>query len=203
MSRVLHRAKTGTHDAPMGCHDEPPVFEHVERECAPCQTECGTSCPPKTKARNSEAIQKDEHSRCVSLKGRGCSPKQLPAFMHCIEMRIRKKGSCSVITTEIPYKATYTGAACFNWSKRFKALPDGYYEGDLYINGKSCYSWAFHIHACYIKMETESVEYLQDDCSGLECAGSCGCVNDCRCSKPPLEIENGEVTADCGGCEQC
>ena len=203
MSRVLHRASTGTHDAPLGCHDEPPVFECPERSCVPCDTECGEKCPPKTRARDSEAIRENEHSRCVSLKGRGCQPKQLPAFMHCIEMRIRKKGSCKVLTTEIPYKATYTGEACFNWSNRFKRLEDGYYEGDIYINGKSCISWAFHIHACYVTMETTDIEYLHEPCSDVECASSCGCSKQCTCSKPPLEIEIGEAVPNCGGCEEC
>lgn len=204
MSKVLHRVSTGTHDAPAGCHHQPPEFECVERvsHCEP--EECG-SCPPKTKARHSEAIGYMEGQRCVSLRGRGCAPKQLPMFMHCIEMRVRLKGSCKVITREIPYKATYTGAACFNWSKRFKALPNGYYEGDIYINGKSCVSWPFHIQDCYYEVGTESVTDLQDDCHAVECATACGRCHQtaCQCSKPPLEVEIETVRADCGGCEQC
>ena len=115
------------------------------------------------------------------------------------------EGSCKVITREIPYKATYTGAACFNWSKRFKVLPNGYYEGDIYINGKSCVSWPFHIQDCYYEVGTESVTDLQDDCHAVECTTACGRCHQtaCQCSKPPLEVEIETVRADCGGCEQC
>lgn len=186
----------------IGCDfSEPPEFECRDMECIPCDDNaCGT-CPPKTRAKDSEAIGLNECSRCVSLRGRGCSPRQLPAFMHCIELQVRRKGTCKVITKEVPYKATYEGAACFNWSKRFKALADGYYEADVYINGKSCYTWAFHIEGCYVQMDTVSTEE-DTRCTTCNSADPCGCYANC---KTPLEevIEDVTVDGDCGGCKSC
>ena len=204
MSTVLYRASTGKADAPGMCLEQPPEFECPDRTCdSTCAPEC--ACPPKTKAKYSEAIGENERSRCVSLRGRGCSPVKLPMFMHCIEMKVRRKGSCSVLTTEVPYKAKYDGSACFNWSNRFKRLEDGYYEGDVYINGKSCYTWPFHIRGCYVQMVTESTEHLQPSCSDVQCTTECGCAPagaPLCCEKPTLDIEP-VLTSDNQNCSEC
>lgn len=201
MSGVAHsKSKTYTHK-PKGCHLEPPEFDCAPT-CEPCSP-CGDVCKPKTRARDSVAIEYREGQRCVSLRGRGCKPSALPAFMHKIEMKVRRKGSCSVITTEIPYKAKYDGSICFNWSNRFKSLPDGYYEGDVYINCVTCYTWAFHIRGCYVTLETDDTQTLPYQCGDDDCGhkehtcGGCGCCG----TKPPIEPEVDTTIAK--GCEEC
>ena len=192
MSIVLHRGITGPELNRRECSLEPPEFECADT-CTPCEDECEDTCAVKTRARDSVALQEAEGNRCFSLHGRGCNPKQLPAFMHCIAMKVRRKGSCKVLTTEVPYKAKYDGSVCFNWTKRFKSLPDGYYEGDVYINGKTCYTWPFHIQGCYMSMQTEDIGTCEDH--------KTPCDIPCGCATPPLEPEIDTTEAD--GCEEC
>ena len=167
------------------CLLPPPEFScHQHCDCEPsCEPQL---CKPKTHARQSVIVPRDEVSRCIVLRNTGCKPKDLPAHMYCIEMKVRKKGACAVLSVERPYKATYTGAACFNWTKHFTRLPAGYYEADVFIDGKCCYTWAFHKEHCSVVADTVSnTEYSERH--------NCGC-------ETPLEIEASyEPETTCGG----
>jgi hypothetical protein len=199
MSRILYQHDNGC--APdLGCHLPPPVFE-CEPVCNPCDP-CESTCDPKTRARDSVAVLQTEVERCVSLLGRGCNAKQLPGFLHCIAMKVRRKGLCTVITEEIPRKALHDGSICFSWSNKFRDLQPGYYEGDIYLDGKSCITWPFHIPPCGGSVTTESITEEEMPCDIMGCGEPPCCVGEV----PPLEVEpsvNPDVECDPCGDEQC
>ena len=181
-SKVLYGKTKPIEDA---CLLPPPDFSCNQRcDCEPsCEPQL---CKPKTHARQSVIMPSGEVGRCIVLRNMGCKPKDLPAHMHCIEMKVRKKGTCAIVTVERPYKATYTGAACFNWTNQFIRLPVGYYEADVFIDGRCCYTWAFHKEHSTVALDTVSSNIYEE-------RHSCGC-------ETPLEIEASyEQETTCGG----
>lgn len=183
----------GSCDEPVNeCYAPPPDFSCVDT-CNPCHNPCEPKCPPKVRAKDALCLTDDEWERCFSLyQYVGCSPVQVPAFIYCIEMRIRKQGLCRVLTKECPTRADVKGNACFIWSDDFRKLPAGYYEGDVYINGKNCFTLLFRKRGCWTNMKTESVELDDLPCEAPErCCG--GCV-------PQPDFDNTPVVGDCEEC---
>lgn len=175
-----------------GCYAPKPDFGCAP-VCNPCDNPCEEKCPPKTRVQDAVCLSDEEVERCFSLyQYVGCEIKQLPAFIYCIALKVRKRGQCRVLTEECPIRADNNGNACFVWSDTFRNLDAGYYEADLYVNGKSCYTWLFRKRGCWATMETESIELEQPSC----CPPNCCCVG----CVPELDIETEEPL---GNCEEC
>lgn len=190
---IAQRYNTGqTCDVVDDCFPEPPDFSCVD-VCNPCASPCEEVCKPKTRIQDAICLSDNEYERCFSLHQYvGCEPVQVPATLYCIELQVRKRGACRVLTRECPIRADIYGNACFVWSCEFRDLPAGYYEADLFLNGKSCFTWLFRKRGCWANMKTESVELEQPDCSApAQCCN--GCV-------PTPDIE---TTTPMGDCEEC
>lgn len=178
------------------CLLPPPEFD-CEDVCEPCNP-CETKCPPKVRVHEAVCLADDEYERCFSLyQKRGCEPAQIPAFINYIGLRVRRRGFCRVLTEECPIRTDLRGNACFVWSDDFRALPAGYYEADLYINDKHCYTWLFRKEKCWALMKTESVEHEELPCEA-PCRACVGCV-------PTPDIEQTPLQGDCEKCDgnQC
>lgn len=176
----------------LSCLLPPPDFSCVDT-CNPCEDPCEPKCPPRVRAKDAVCLDDNEWERCFSLYQHvGCEPVRIPAFVYCIALRVRRQGLCRVLTEECPIRADAYGNACFQWSKTFRELPAGYYEADLYVNGKSCYTWLFNKRSCWAGMETKSVAHEDFPCEPP--AHCCvGCV-----PHPDFETELPK-----GDCEEC
>lgn len=177
------------------CMLPPPDFGCVDT-CQPCDNPCEDKCPPKVRAKDAVCLSDDEYQRCFSIYQRiGCEPVRVPAFIYCIELRVRRQGLCRVLTKECPIRADNQGNACFVWTDKFRDLPAGYYEADLYINGKSCFTWLFRKRRCWAKMNTESVSLQELPCEAPStCCG--GCV-------PQQDLTTDTRLGDCSNEPEC
>ena len=175
------------------CYAPPPQFSCAD-DCNPCYDPCEPKCPPKVRAHEAICLAEGEWERCFSLHRMvGCEPTRVPAFVYCIELKVRRQGSCRVLTCECPIRADKLGNACFQWSDKFRELGPGYYEADLYVNGKSCFALLLRKRECWAAAKSESVEFEPLECDGPE---SCcvGCV-------PTPDFDNPPPLGDCsGGC---
>lgn len=173
----------------------PPLPPTCYEECTPCDNPCEPKCPPKVRAHEAICLTDGEWERCFSLfQMVGCEPTRVPAFVYCIELKVRRQGSCRVLSCECPIRADAKGNACFQWSDKFRELPAGYYEADLYINNKTCFTLLFRKQSCWAVMKPETVEYDPLPCDGPErcCVG---CV-------PAPDFDNPPPLGDClGGCD--
>lgn len=170
------------------CFAPAPDFECVP--CDPCDNPCEPKCPPKVRAKDAICIGHEEFERCFSLHQRiGCSPVQVPAFIYRIGMKVRKQGFCKVLTEECPIRADNNGNACFIWSDTFQSLEAGYYEADVYINDKFCFTLLFRKQSCWGKLVTETVENYDLSCEPP--VGCIGCV-------PTADVETENLI---GGCD--
>lgn len=174
------------------CFAPKPDFGCVDY-CPPCHNPCEPKCPPKVRVSEAVCLSDEEYERCFSLHQYvGCEPVQIPAHIYCIALKVRKRGLCRVLTEECPVRADRDGNACFVWSDCFRALEAGYYEADLYINGKSCYTWLFRKRKCWAAMKTQSVDLDTPPCEAPEhCCVGCVPTPDIE-TEPPL-----------GNCEEC
>lgn len=181
-----------TCDDDLGCFAPPPDFGCVDI-CPPCNNPCEPKCPPKVRVQDAVCLSDEEYERCFSLHQYiGCEHVKVPAQIYCIELKVRKRGLCRVLTTECPIRADREGNVCFVWSDCFRELDAGYYEADLYLNGVSCYTWLFRKRKCWAKMNTVSVELDTAPCHAP--AHCCvGCV-----PTPDIETEQ-----PLGNCEEC
>lgn len=176
----------GTPPAPDDCRLPPPTFDCVP--CEPCNP-CETRCPPKVRAKDALCLSDEEWERCFSLRRWvGCERLRIPAFVTCMLLKVRKQGFCRVLTEECPVRSDAQGNVCFVWSDKFRALPAGYYEADLHINGEVCLTLLFHKKSCWTSLRTESVELDKLPCDTPCC--DVGCV-------PYPDIESPEPMGDC------
>lgn len=173
----------GNAPADCGCRRCLPPAPEFEECCTPCCgpcDPCGTSrCRPKTHAKDAIRIERGEVERIIELSDVKCpSDNPAPAVRRCVEMVLRKKGSpCELMRIE-PYRAVDGGGMVFRWGHHFKALPSGYYEGDIIING--CHEFGtilFYIPP--YKGQVTSNEYVNGEHYHHHHCG-CGC-NPCQC----------------------
>ena len=181
----------GQPDTP-DCFAPPPPIDCMP-ECQPCDNPCEPKCPPKVRAHEALCLVDNEWERCFSLfQMVGCEPTKVPAFFHCIELRIRRQGFCKVLTKECPIRTDNKGNACFVWTDKFREMPAGYYEGDLYIDDKHCFTLLFRKQCCWAKMQSESAEHEPTACQPPE-----GCCNGC------VPTPDFETVMPNGDCEKC
>lgn len=184
-------------DEELGCF-APPIDFGCEDTCPPCDNPCEQKCPPKVRVQDAVCLSDEEYERCFSLHQYvGCAPMQIPAQIYCIALKVRRRGLCRVLTEECPTRADRDGNACFVWSDKFRSLPEGYYEADLYINDKSCYTWLFRKRGCWATLTTQSVQLDHTPCDP-----PCGCCIGCV---PTPDVETDDRLGDCGECNgnQC
>lgn len=177
------------------CYAPLPDFDDCYNPCTPCENPCEPKCPPKVRAKDAICLSDEEYERCFSLhRFVGCAPTQVPAFVYCIALKVRRQGMCRVLTEECPVRADAHGNACFVWSDKFRDLPAGYYEADLYLNGKSCFTLLFRKRDCWATAKTESVRTAEQPCSPPEhCCVGC---------TPQPDFDDDTRLGDCDG-NQC
>lgn len=174
---------------PQGCELPPPEILTSLAPCDPCEPKC----PPKTRARDAETIYQEEVERCFIIRGWQCGAEQIPAHFHCVAMKIRRKGHCRELIKLAPYRATPDGAACFAWPMEFLNLESGYYEGDLYIDGKTCATVLLYLPPCRYVITSEEAIVKSAECE-IPAHCSVGEV-----PMPHIEIDP-PADADCGDC---
>lgn len=176
------------------CLLPPPDFTNLVF-CDPCDP-CSDKVPPRTLAKDSICISPSERERCFRMSARQCdgSLTQYPAFLDCIQMRVRRKQLSRVVSVEEPIRATASGDMCYTWSCHFLALGPGYYEGDVYFNGKYSHTIGLHKNAASIVSHAaESVE-AQPSCEEPQCGPCCGTVP---------QVEEEAPTPQTYDCEDC
>lgn len=179
------------------CGSEPPKWEEVER-CCPT-SDCGERCPPKTRARDAIHIDRKQVEACFLFSASECGGKPLPLVRTWVSLEIRKKGFCKVLTCLPPTRMREDGALCFTWTDEFRKLPQGYYEGDLYIDGRLRMTLLFYIPP--EKVSLLSVDMTEDDnCSGCgKCEKpSCDCKR--RCCDGRVDYDEEYKPIDSKGC---
>lgn len=181
----------GHQKAHRGCEAPP-----YEPECCPCEpcSPCEPACPPKTRASDAIIIESHEVERCFSLKSFGCSPKTIYANQHCFMLRIRKRGSCTVITTVEPVRALPEGDVCFSWCNLWDDLGEGYYEADLFTDGKNCNTLLFKVRHCDIMVHS-TTPIINEACP-IDPAPCCG-TNPQLDDEPPVETGCADECAVC------
>jgi hypothetical protein len=147
-------------------------------------------CPPIVSVRNYIIVPSDEYERCLVISSTKCKTSA-KLKNHCIELRLRKRGCCTVVAVERPYRLTPVGAVCFKWSIALKSLPPGYYEIDIFMDGKPCGLMGMHIPSCNTVLVT--MEVLTE----TECNTASSCC--------PLEVNQEpvilpDILADCVDC---
>lgn len=99
------------------------------------------------------------------------------------------------------------GAMCFSWTDEFRNLPEGYYEGDIFIDGCECLTLLFYLPPCQMRVLGHEVEY-DDGCSTChtchKAMSNCEC-NTMTCDRMPQYDEEYKPipTLGCGDCEEC
>lgn len=174
MAAVKYNYNPSCTDENNDCYAPPVDFACVDM-CSDVCSPCEDKCPPRVRAKDAICLPDDEWERCMSLYGTvGCEPTRLPAQMYCIELQVRRQGLCRVLTCECPIRVDNLGNACFQWSDDFRALPAGYYEADLLVNNKHCFTLLFRKKKCWTRLETVSVEVDELPCEPPEqCCTGC------------------------------
>ena len=176
-----------------GCEAPP-----YEPECAPCNpcNPCEPKCPPKTRAADAIIIERNEVERCFTLTDFGCKPNPLYANQHCFMLKIRKRGSCFNQAVLDPVRATMDGAVCFAWSTLWTNLGNGYYEADLFTDGRNCNTLLFYVRGCDVFISS-STPVIDDGCHPV-CEPCCGTVPQIDDEPaPPVTCET-----ECDTCEE-
>lgn len=181
----------GRKNAHPGC--EAPKYEP---ECCPVEVcnPCGETCPPKTRASEAIILEANEVERCFPLTSFGCPANPIYANQHCFSMEIRKRGSCTLLTTLLPVRALPTGEVCFAWGGVWDEVSAGYYEADLYIDGKNCNTLLFKLRECSIMVHS-STPIIDITCPipDPECCGSTPQIDD----TPPVPAECDSTCDEC------
>lgn len=188
---TLYNFKPTCHDDD-GCFAPKPDFDCVDT-CQPCNNPCEPKCPPKVRAKDAVCLSDDECERCFSLfQYVGCDITKVPAHIYAIVLKVRRQGNCRVLVEECPTRSDNKGNVCFVWSEDFRQLPAGYYEADVVVNDRECFTLLFRKRGCWTRMVTEEVKLAQLPC---EAPPHCeGCV-----ATPDFEQTAPE--AECGGCD--
>lgn len=118
-------------------------------------------------------MERNEVERCISLTGWTCQSTVIPLNFYCVGMQLRQKGLCKVLMTLTPVRVTYEGSACFRWDDCFRDLPEGYYEGDVYIDDVSCVTVLLYLPPCRQIATTEEVIYDDGPCAPPEQNSCC------------------------------
>lgn len=133
------------------CRLDPPKWKPYER-C--CNTPCSPKrCPPKTRAKDTIKVDRMEVESCFLLGHYSCGEKRLPLLRNYIRMDVRRKGFCEVLLCQPPTRMRNDGAICFSWTDEFRDLPEGYYEGDIFIDGCECLTLLFYLPPCQVRMK--------------------------------------------------
>lgn len=176
-----------------GCEAEPYIVE--ECPCEPCSP-CEPKCPTKTRAADAIIVQPNEVERCFSLHTFGCKGSTVYANQHCFMLRLRKRGSCTVITSVEPVRALPNGDVCFSWCNLWLDLGSGYYEADLYVDGKNCNTLLFRVRDCDMVVSNTS-PVINEACpiTPTPCCGTNPQIDD----EPPVVVTCAE---SCDPCEE-
>lgn len=161
---TVHSFKFGKENLPQGCELPAPKIFTTQPNCDPC----APRCRPKTRARDAFTIYDDERERCFVLSGWGCERPKIPLHFHCVLMVIRAKGYCEELMEITPYRATADGAACFAWPPEFLNLPSGYYEGDIYMDGKTCATVLLYLPPCRHIVTADEFYTITEPCEPCE-----------------------------------
>ena len=151
------------------CAVPPPVYECAPRSFCEPEVLC---CPAKTKAKDALRVYNDEVERCFSLNGNGCGRTPIPMTSVCIELRVRLRGACRDLVVQTPRSLNVAGDVCFRWTQEFLQLPEGYYEGDIYVNGKTCHTVGFYLPPCAGRPTSTSVDYAACEVQDPSCCTS-------------------------------
>ena len=65
-----------------------------------------------------------------------------------IALEIRRKGKEEIIETYEPFSIDNDKGLSFYWTPLFLALPFGYYQGDILVNGEYCFSINLRFRKC-------------------------------------------------------
>jgi hypothetical protein len=166
------------------CLSPPPEYECVPND--PCEeVKC---CPPRTKVRDALRVYNNEAQRCFKINGQGCKRPALPMTGVCVVMFVRRRGECRVLMQQAPTNLNVDGDVCFRWTPEFLNLPEGYYEGELQINGKKCNVVGFYFPPCTGRPTSTQVEYSECSTANPSCA---------------LEVDQSPVEPNTQGCTSC
>lgn len=96
-----------------------------------------------------------------------------------------------------PVRALPNGDVCFAWSDLWANLGTGYYEADLFTDGRNCNTLLFYVRDCAISVSSSS-PVIDDGCA-TACEPCCGTV-------PQIDDEiapsNESCEDECNACEE-
>ncbi|MEY4909021.1 MAG: hypothetical protein RL260_2739 [Pseudomonadota bacterium] len=126
----------------------PNLSSCVPECCAPMHSKC----QPMVPMRDYNLVKPRAEESCFTLGVGACSTEVVHAARNCIQMHIRRRGDCLVLLKLAALRATLEGAACFSWPVEFWRLTDGEFEGDIYVNGKTCLTVGLRMQGCSIAL---------------------------------------------------
>lgn len=169
--------------------------------CEPvCEEEC--HCGPhqvKTHARDAIVMKRNEVERWFSLTEWGCRGHPIPAVINCIELVLRRKGSCKDLCSLTPIRATADANVQFRWPKWFISEKHGYYEGDIYINGREQHTVLLKLPKNQAQVDDTGFEISPFVCGDCCSTGypDCVAVPD---GQPAPSLSGSCTTPECESC---
>jgi hypothetical protein len=160
---------TQSSTAPAGCYDQFPAQQsHCEPVCQPC-VPC---CPAKVEKRNYVNVKPDIGRTWFTVGADLCSGDVVDGATSCIELRVRARGECYVQLVLNPTAARLDGSFCVDWPLSFWRLGDGWYEADVYVNGRTCLTVGLHVRQChqYLQMVKHTTGLACGNIAAAECA---------------------------------